>query len=214
MNPLFARLPAPDQLLRYWAQARLAFERETRKNPRIHLLILAFLGILLLGLWFRIGDSHRDAEKQLADHAQQLALLHRLAGQTEWKARRENIQHLRVQLESRLWEAESDGLAQANYQDLITRLGQFANLPRVDVHVEIVGTSAANQTYRQMAATVSGPFTADGLAKFLASLESDGHMLVVDRLRVETTPVPRFEMQLSTYLRPTAPAAPAKTGRS
>lgn len=214
MNPLLARLPAPEQLLRYWDQARLAFERETRKNPRIHLGILAIIVILLLGLWFRIGDSHRDAQKQVADHAQQIAILRRLAGQNEWKVRLENVQHLRVQLESRLWEAESDGLAQANYQDLITRLGQFANLPRVDVRVEIIGTTAANHTYRQMAATVSGPFTPQGLEKFLASLESDGHMLVVDRLRIETAPVPRFEMQLSTYLRPMPPATPANTGRS
>jgi hypothetical protein len=49
------------------------------------------------------------------------------------------------------------------------------------------------------------------MQKFLAKLEGDGHMLVVDRLRIETTSVPRFDMLLSTYLRPTV-AAPIAAG--
>jgi|GEM_PF-1554208 hypothetical protein len=211
MNPLSTRLSSSDQLLRLWTQARQIFERETRKNPRIHFGFLAILAILLLGLWFAIEDSHRSAQEQIATEAQQLSVLRRVAGQTEWKARRDSAQHARVQLESRLWEAESDGLAQANFQDLITRFGKEANMTRIDVHVEIVGASTASQNFRQMSATVSGPFTAASLQKLLAELEGDGHMLVVDRLRVETTPVPRFEMLLSTFLSPTA-ARPAAAG--
>ena len=109
--------------------------------------------------------------------------MRRLAGQVEWKSRREAVQRARVQLESRLWEAESDGLAQANFQDLITKSGKEADLPRVDVHVEIINPAATSRNYRQMSATVTGPFTADTMQKFLAKLEGDGHMLVVDRLK-------------------------------
>jgi hypothetical protein len=211
MNPLPTRLPSSDLLLRHWADARRIFERETRKNPRTHLGILAILAILLLGLWFRIDDSHREAQGRIEADAQQLSGLRRLAGQTEWQARRDRVQRLRVQLESRLWEAESDGLAQANFQNLITRLGKEANLPRADVKVELIGATTASQGYRQMSATVTGPFNAPSLQKFLAKLDADGHMLVVDRLRIETASVPRFEMLLSTYLSPIAakPAAGA-----
>ncbi|MGB8842579.1 MAG: GspMb/PilO family protein [Aliidongia sp.] len=210
MNPLATRLPTLDQLPRYWAQLRTAFERETEKNPRIHLGLLAILAILLLGLWFEIQDSHSHADIQIAADAQQLAMLHRLAGQTEWKGRSDSVQRLRVQLESRLWEAESDGLAQVNFQELLGKLAKSAELPRTDVHVEIVSSTATTQTYRQMSATVTGPFAATAMQKFLASLESDGHMMVVDRLRIEATPTPRFEMLVSTYLNPTKakPAGP------
>jgi hypothetical protein len=211
MNPLLMRLPSPDGLLRLWATAREAFERETRKNPRVHFGFLAILAIVLLGLLFEIDDADRHAQVQIDADAQQLAVLRRLGGQTEWKARRESVQRLRVQLESRLWEAESDGLAQANFQDLISKFAKEAGVARIDAHVEIVNATATAQKYRQMSATVSGPFTAPSLQKFLADLDADEHMLIVDRLRIETAPVPRFEMLLSTYLRPTAakPAAGA-----
>jgi hypothetical protein len=209
MNPLLMRLPSPERLLQLWAQARLIFERETRKNPRIHLGLLAILTILLVGLWFEIDDSHHSAQARIAADAEQLTVLRRLGGQTEWKARSDTAQRLRVQLESRLWEAESDGLAQANFQDLIAKFGKSAAMSRVDVHVEIINATAATQNYRQMSATVGGPFTADSMQKFLAELEGDGHMLVVDRLRIETASVPRFEMLISTYLRPTAKTPPA-----
>jgi tRNA A37 threonylcarbamoyltransferase TsaD len=206
MNPLLARLPSADRLLRLWLLARQNLERETRKNPRIHFSFLAILAIVLVAFWFEIDESHSATQSRIAADAQQLAVLRRLTGQTEWKARRESIQRLRVQLESRLWDAESDGLAQANFQDLIAKLGQGANMTRLDVHVEIVGGTAASQNYRQMSATVTGVFTQASLQKLLADLASDGHMLVVDRLRIETTPTPRFEMLLSTYLRPNAVA--------
>jgi len=209
MNPLLTRLPSPERLLQLWALGRQAFERETRKNPRIHLGVLAILAILLLGLWFEVDDSHGQAQAKIAADAEQLTVMRRLAGQTEWKARRDSVQRARVQLESRLWEAESDGLAQANFQDLITKSGKEADLTRVEVHVEIINPAANSRNYRQMSATVTGPFTADTMQKFLAKLEADGHMLVVDRLRIETTSVPRFEMLLSTYLRPTVATPPA-----
>jgi len=138
--------------------------------------------------------------------------LHRLAGQTEWQARRDSVKRLRVQLESHLWEAESDGLAQANFQDLIAKDAKDANVPRVDIHVEIVNAGPA-QSYRQMSATVSGPFTATSLQKFLAAMEGDTHMIVVDRLRIDTASVPRFEMLLSAYLNQAAAKPVVKAAR-
>lgn len=210
MNPILGRLTPPDRLLRLWMLVRETFERETRKNPRIHIGFLAILAILLLGLVFEVEDGDGHVQTQIDADAQQLATMRRLAGQVEWKSRREAVQRARVQLESRLWEAESDGLAQANFQDLIGKFGRDANIQHLDAHVEIINASPGTQNYREMSATVTGSFAAPSLQKFLASLEQDGHILVVDRLKVETAPVPRFEMLLSTYLRPSAStAAPA-----
>ncbi len=212
MNPMLMRLQPPDRLLQLWTLARDAFERETRKNPRIHLGLLAILAIGLVWLAFSLEDGGIRTQGQINSDAQQLAMMRHLAGQAEWKARRESVQRLRVQLESRLWESESDGLAQANFQDLISKFAKEAGVPHTDVHVEIINSSPGTQNYRQMSATVSGSFSTPTLQKFLADIEEDGHMLVVDRLRVETASVPRFEMLLSTYLRPnaTAPAGAAK----
>jgi hypothetical protein len=214
MNPLLLRLTPPDRLLRLWALVRDLFERETQKNPRIHLGFLGILAILLLGLVFQIEDGDGHVQVQIDADAQQLATMRRLAGQAEWQARRETVQRLRVQLESRLWEAESDGLAQANFQDLIGKFARDANIQHVDTHVEIVNASPGSQNYRQMSATVTGSFSAPAFQKFLASLDTDGHILAVDRLKVETTPVPRFEMLLSTFLRPNGQPDASKTDAS
>jgi len=212
MNPLLLRLTPPDRLIRLWALARDAFERETQKNPRIHFGFLAILGILLLGIVFEVEDGDSHVQVQIDADAQQLATMRRLAGQAEWNARRDAVQRQRVQLESRLWEAESDGLAQANFQDLIAKFAKDANIQHLETHVEIINASPGTQNYREMSATVTGSFSAPGLQKLLASLDADGHILTVDRLKVETAPVPRFEMLLSTYLRPNASADAPKSG--
>jgi hypothetical protein len=209
MNSLPLRLPSTDRLQQLWASVRDAFERETRKNPRIHFGILAVLALVLLGLLFAIDDAAHESQGEIDSAAQQLPVLRRLVGQTEWKARLDSVRRLRVQLESRLWEAETDGLAQANFQDLIAKDAKDAEIPRVDIHVEIVN-AGATQGFRQMSATISGPFTAPGLQKFLADLDGDPHVLVVDRLRIDTASVPRFEMLLSTYLNPVAAKPAAK----
>ena len=105
--------------------------------------------------------------------------------------------------------ADSDGLAQADFQDLITELAKQSAIQHLDSHVEIIGVTPESQSFRQMSATVSGVFSPDAMQKFLAGLDSDKHLLMVDRLRIETMPVPRFEMLLSTFLRPGAETRPA-----
>jgi Type II secretion system (T2SS), protein M subtype b len=211
MTPLSSRPQQFAAFLRVQRQLIQLFERETRDNPRIHLGILAIAAILLIGFWFRIDDSHRRAASDIAAGESQTAGLRRLADQKDWTARLKSVQGLRAQLENRLWEADSDGLAQADFQDLITELAKQATIQHLDSHVEIVGVTPESQSFRQMSATVSGVFNPDTMQKFLAGLDSDKHLLVVDRLRIETMPIPRFEMLLSTFLRPGAEARPARS---
>jgi hypothetical protein len=190
-----------------WRRCR----EEVARNPRLHYGILAILGILLLGSWFGIEDGHRRAQSAADTASQYLVTLRRLAGQTEWRKRSDTVQRLRNQIESRLWDAQSDGLAQANFQDLIAKLAERNKLEATDIRVEIVAAVGASTKLRQMTASLSGRFDGGKLQNFLADLARDRHFLVVDRLRIETIPVPKYVMALTTYLRPVAPTSPVAT---
>jgi hypothetical protein len=154
-----------------------------------------------LGSWFAIEDSHRRAQGAADTASQYLVTLRGLAGQTEWQKRSDTVERLRSQIENRLWDVESDGLAQANFQDLIAKFAERNKLEATDIRVEIVAAASASTKLRQMTASLSGRFDGEKLQNFLADLARDRHLLVVDRLRIETIPLPKYVMAVTTYLR-------------
>jgi hypothetical protein len=219
MSRLLTRLGLSDRLgVDDWHQSiAVAWRRcreEVARNPRLHYGILAILGILLLGSWFGIEDGHRRAQSAADTASQYLVTLRRLAGQTEWQKRSDTVERLRAQIENRLWDAESDGLAQANFQDLIAKFAERNKLEATDIRVEIVAAVGTSTKLRQMTASLSGRFDGEKLQNFLANLARDRHFLVVDHLRIETIPVPKYVMTLTTYLRPGAAASAGATPRS
>ena len=106
-NLAFFRI-APEQLGKWW--------RDGAANRRARVLIVA-LGFTFAASGLLVLDS-RDSEirREAADKRAQLWRIEQV-GQTElWQRRREEAQLARNQAETRLWEAETDGLAQANFQ--------------------------------------------------------------------------------------------------
>ncbi|MBW0008282.1 MAG: hypothetical protein JO335_11295 [Sphingomonas sp.] len=187
------------------------WREEVGRNPRLHYGVLAILAILVLGSWLGIEDSHRRAQSASDTASQYLVTLRRLAGQTEWRKRSETVGSLRAQIENRLWDVESDGLAQANFQDLIAKFAERNKLEATDIRVEIVAAASASTKLRQMTASFSGRFDGEKLQNFLADLARDRHLLVVDRLRIETIPLPKYVMAVTTYLRAGAAASAGAT---
>jgi hypothetical protein len=183
--------------------ARQYCVREFTQNPRLHYWTLLVAAILWIALWFQIGDAHRRERQEIDAATHQLTELRQLARETEWRDRRTTIDHLRLQLESRLWTADSEALAQANFQDALVKLAGTSGMPSFDIRVELVANPANALKLRQMSASLSGSFNAEALQHFLAAMARDEHVLVVDRLHIEISPSPRFDMLVTTYLRPT-----------
>jgi hypothetical protein len=137
---------------------------------------------------------------RIADLQRRLGRIEQLAG-VDWRQRRADTEPLRVQAEGRLWEAETDGLAQANFQSWIAEQAGAAGLGPIEIHTTI--NSAANNPMklRQLSAQIGGRFEPETFFRLLMAIAGHDRLVVVDRLEVQILPVPHFDMQLGTFLR-------------
>jgi hypothetical protein len=182
-----------------WLRANLAPRR-----TRAALVALAFvLGAAgLVALNSRDGEIRRAvAEKQLL-----VARIGQVGPTGLWHTRRVESDLWRLQAEGRLWEAETDGLAQANFQSWIAEQAKQTGIRLTDIRTSINTTANNPLKLRQISAQLTGGFEATGFFKLLQNVATHDRLVVVERLEIQIGPVPHFEMVLGAFLRP-APKA-------
>jgi Type II secretion system (T2SS), protein M subtype b len=176
--------------------------RDNLANRRLRLL-LAALGCTLAAGGLTILDSvDTEMRRTGAERQGQLGLIEHLGDTDVWHQHRVESDLSRVQAEARLWEAETDGLAQANFQAWILRQANQAGIAQVEIRTSINSNASNSLKLRQLTAQVNGRLEATGLFKLLQAIASHDRLLVINRLEVQTTPFLRFEMLLGTFLRP------------
>ena len=154
-----------------------------------------------------IFDARRsEILRDLTANQHQLARIEQLGRSDLWHQRREETDLARVRAEARLWEAETDGLAQANFQSWILEQANRAGIGVGDIHTAIDSALASPLKLRHLTAQLAGRFEQDGFVKLLQAIAGHDRLVVVERLEIQVTPVPRFEMVVGTYLRPAARA--------
>jgi len=193
----FFRL-APDQLAKWW--------RDSIANPRARLL-LAGLGLTLAVSGVLLVDS-RDGElrREEADRRTQLARLEQVGAAELWRKRREEAQLARSEAETRLWEAETDGLAQANFQSWLLDRAKEAGISVGEMRSSIDANQNNPLKLRKVTAQLNGRFEAAGFVKLLQAIAGQERLVVVERLDIQAAPTPRFEMVLAAFLRRAAKA--------
>jgi hypothetical protein len=179
--------------------------REIRTNRRAAagLLVLTVLtgGYGLLAVDDQI-DATRSAYLQAVQHFRRIAAT---ANDRDWPARAKASAELREALERRLWPAESEGMAQANLQDWVTAAGRDAGLDKLRVKVELTRPKGLPPGFYQVIATINALQTEPALIGFLARIEQEKHLLVVERLHVRERPAPSLEMTLTAYAKLAGP---------
>ena len=178
-----------------WLSANLASQR-TR-------FLLIMLAATLAAGGLVILDSIDSAMlKRISERQYRLVRIEQLESVETWRQRRNETDPLRVQAESRLWEAETDGLAQANFQSWIIEQAGAAGIGTLDVHTTINSTTNNAMKLRELSAQVSGRFEPESFFRLLQAIADHNRLVIVDRLELQTLPVPHFEMMLGTLLRP------------
>ncbi|MDR3733974.1 MAG: hypothetical protein P4L10_00385 [Acidobacteriaceae bacterium] len=175
---------------------------QAKSNPRIgYGIAIAVILSLATGLLYfsDFVDSDRQALVELQHQKSQLEAL---ARDHDWGNRHQQAEALSVQLQSRLWEAETDGLARASFLDWLRGLATSNGVDKIDVHVEIDSNSTNALKSRKMSGTLAGSFTPQSLEALLDQLLRSDRMIIIERLRIQLMPLPRIEMMVSTYLRP------------
>jgi hypothetical protein len=176
--------------------------RDNLATFRSRLLLIGLAFTLAVGGLTVLDGIDTKTRRTLAEGQGQLGAIEHLSGSDIWHQRRAETDLLRVQAEGRLWEAESDGLAQANFQAWILDQANHAGMGQLDIRTSINSNTNNPLKLRQLTAQVTGRFEANGLLALLRSIATYDRLLVVNRLDVQTVPFPRFEMLLGTFLRP------------
>lgn len=183
----------PDRMRKWW--------RDSVANPRSQVLLVA-LGFTLAAGGLTILDS-RDTQlqREMSEERAQLARMEQV-GQIElWRQRREETRLLRAKAEARLWEAETDGLAQANFQSWLLDQAKQAGIAVGEIRSGIDSSPSNPLKLRRVTAQVTGRFEAAGFVKLLQAIAGDERLVVIERLDIHLAPTPRFEMLLGAFLR-------------
>lgn len=188
---------APDRLNR-WLRANVA-------NRRTRFLLAAFCFVAAAAGATILDSLDSKVERAISERQRQLASLARLGEKEVWHQRRAETDLSRVQAETTLWEAETDGLAQANFQSWILDQAAHAGVGQVEIHASINANPSNALKLRQLTAQVAGRFEAAAFFRLLQAIAAHDRLLVVNRLEIQTVPVSRFDMVLGTFLRPAPP---------
>jgi Type II secretion system (T2SS), protein M subtype b len=189
---------APDRMGKWW--------RTSAANRRSRTLLVV-LGFTVAASGMMLLDS-RDTEirREAADKQAQLARIQQV-GQTElWRQRSEETQLSRSKMEARLWEAETDGLAQANFQSWLLEEAKQAGIGVGEIRSSIDSNPNNPLKLRRVTAQVTGRFEPGGFVKLLQAIADQERLIVIERLDIQVAPVPHFEMVLGAFLRPAAKA--------
>jgi hypothetical protein len=181
--------------------------REIKTNRRAAAGLLA-ITVLAGGYGLLVVDDAIGATRaSFIQAAQRLRRIAASAEEGEWPARATASGALRQALETRLWPAESEGMAQANLQDWLIAAGRDSGLDKLRVKVELARPKGLPPGLYQLIATITALQTDSALIGFLARIEQEKRLLVVDRLHVRERPVPSLEMTLMAYAKLGAPGA-------
>ena len=191
-----------------------AAQREARANPRILIGLLAIL--LLLWGYGLIGliDSVEASGRRFADAELEIRRASTLAGESGWEARAAEAEALKARLLARLWAAETEGQAQADFQEAIAKAARESGLGRPQTRVDRDPTQTQGLGVRVLGATVSADFAPEPLSSFLLKLAQIDRTLQVRSLRTTRQPLARLDMLIATYHGPpTQGACVAPPGR-
>lgn len=203
-----------------------ALRAELKANPRLRLGLWAILGIFWLYLLLLLRDElHHAAGEHLA-LAKKVARAQALASQTEWEQRIEPAWALQVELEGRLWQAGTLGLAQAAVQDWLNQAVQQDGLARPISSVAAQEEAASDKSFTEdqeqsmaadlwkVSAKLSFDFTPRKFYALMGRLYGADKQIVVESLSIRGAPVPRAEMVLSAHFQKPLASPPAENATS
>jgi Tfp pilus assembly protein PilO len=186
---------------------------ELRTNPRARWL-LAVVAVLLVGYAIVELAVRNAALKTEVTRRQRVEnQLEVISKETDWADRRQTAEALREQLESRLWSADTDGLTLADFQDWISKAARESALTISEVRPEIDPAATNSAQARRMSASVYGVFDPTAMTRFLALVARNNRVMVVEKLKIQSSPVLRFDLTLTTYLRARDESASGKASK-
>jgi hypothetical protein len=176
-----------------------AIAREARANPRVLIGIAAILLLLWSYGTITLLDAVGAAERRLLDTETEIRRVTQIAGETGWEARAQEANALKTRLLARLWAAETEGQAQADFQEAVARAARESGLGRPQIRVDRDPTQNPALGVRVLSASIGADFAPEPLSDFLLRLAALDRVVQVRSLRTTRQPLARLDMLVATY---------------
>lgn len=181
------------------------FVAELRSSPRLRLGLAAILGILWLYAILLLRDAVDAKMVQHQTLVRQIARAKTEAAQTQWRERAEAAKMAQVELESRLWQNGTLGLAQAAFQDWLNQQLVRAAIGRPAVTLAAMDEEGGKQAEGipddlwKVKAKLEFDFAPQSFNSLMAQLGGNDKRVVVETLNIRTEPIPRVEAVVAAY---------------
>lgn len=188
---------------------------QLRNTPRLRMGIALILGMAWLYGVLLLRDEVDAQNQRFRNSTQVLGRLKAQLAEPQWVTRAPAARTLAVQLEGKLWQAPTPGLAQATLQDWLTKSMAKAGIATPQITVAAVeeappGTVAPTDPVAptdadamadlwKIKAKMSFELNPPVLMDFLATLETHERQTTVRTLIIRKEPAPRVELETLNY---------------
>ncbi len=196
------------------------FLNQLRENPRLRWGVAMIVGLFWLYAILLLRETLQQQEQQHRASAQSLSRLRTQLTQTEWISRVVPAKTLSVQLEGRLWQAPTSGLAQAAFQDALNSAMVKAGVTHSQISVIVVDELETNTPNQNQDSATTTPadlwkvkaklgfdFNAAALLNFMSQIESHDKQITVAALKADKEPLNHVEVELVGYFQKQTSAA-------
>jgi hypothetical protein len=174
---------------------------EMRKNTRLRFGLWFIIAILITYVILVLNDYQVELKRDYQNALTRLNQLQALAQQTQWPERALQVQDLRTQLEARLWQANTKGLAQAIFQSWLQEEMFFAQVKQPRLKVENAVEVPKNPNLWRVSAELKGIFVQKRFYSLLLEIAKSPRTIVTERLDIRQSSPPRFTLVLVAYFK-------------
>lgn len=175
---------------------------ELRKNTRLRLGLWIIAAIIISYIIILMNDYSTQLQQTYHDTLTRLNQLQSVANQTNWVVRKDQIHQQLGQLKTRLWQADTKGLAQATFQKWLNAEVAKANIENARLQVESTLDVPQNTQLWQVTAKLDAIFSPETVESLLAALTKNPQLVVTERLQIYYQRNPRFTLIITAYFQP------------
>ncbi len=179
---------------------------EIKGNRLVRLGLAAAAVILWANVTLLLFDKTRELEARISALAEEQRRFEAIAKDPQWPQRQAASEALAERALQRLWPAESEAIARADFQEWVLKAARESGLGRPTVRVERSVVTKGPTGADPIAAQLSADFTPEGMIEFLKRISTGPRITVVTSLRVQKAPVPRIDAVITAFTR-SAPGA-------
>lgn len=178
---------------------------EFKNNPRLRTGVWLVVGILWLYGILELQDKSAAKVAEYQGLLGRIARVETAARQNVWQGRIDEAREIEAGLTAKLWREQTQGLAQAAFQDWLAQALQQAAVSKPQLTVAVQDGPRPPEAHGELAnlwkvsARVVFDFDPKTFHPFMLKLASHENTVVIESLNIRSTPSPRAEMTLVAY---------------